>query len=217
MVRFTLAVILCATVSSIARAEIVVDPAGDLLPTYSSGPANGDLDVLSSEVVFDRQANTLAFTATHADDIGLTDGALYVWGLDRGQGTERFLTGDPAIGAGVFFDSVLILRPDGTGSYVDLFNGGSVDLAPGSVSIDGGTIASTELPLSLFPSTGFAPEDYTWNLWPRVGLGANNQITDFAPDASNAGLTTVPEPASVVLVMFGAAAAAVGLVRRRLG
>lgn len=51
---------------------------------------------------------------------------LYVWGIDRGQGAERFLAGSPSIGGGAF-DSVLILRSDGGGN-VNLFGLGALAL-----------------------------------------------------------------------------------------
>lgn len=212
MSKLTLTLSVLFVLPFVAAAGAITDPAGDFLPTYTAGPQGSDLDVISADVVYDEAAETLTFSGTHAGPIGQTDGALYVFGLDRGQGTERFQTGDPAIGPGVLFDSVVILRPDGTGAYVDFINGTNTEFATDSVWIVNGTIGSAALPLSLFPSTGFGPEDYTWNLWPRVGLGNNNQITDFAPDASNAGVSIVPEPAS--FAMIGTAALLV-LRRRR--
>jgi hypothetical protein len=78
------------------------------------------------------------------------------------------------------------------------------------VQISGDTISAAALPLSLFPSTGLQPGDYTWNLWPRVGLGNNKQITDFAPDASNARVD-VPAPTSSSLLCLAAL-----MMRRRV-
>lgn len=211
MRKFGFAVAACAACSVGATAEVVIDAVGDFLPTYTVADQNPDLDVVSSEVTLDVVAETVTFSGTHAGAIGQTPGALYVWGLDRGQGTERFQTSDPAIGEGVFFDSVLVLRPDGTGVFNDFINGIATPLDAGDVLIDGGTIASAALPLSLFPSTGLSPEHYTWNLWPRVGLGANNQISDFAPDARNASLTVVPEPGALGLLTV----AVIGALGRR--
>ncbi len=188
-----------------AQAGAVVDPFGDFLPTYSAGPKNGDLDVITAVAFYDGLHQKFTFTATMADEIGLTPGALYVWGLDRGQGTQRFLAGSPSIGAGVYFDSVLIVRPDGTGQFNDFINGTQTALAAGSVKVSSHTITAEDLPATLFPSTGFQVTDYTWNLWPRVGLGQNIQISDFAPDAANSGLqvTAVPEPETWGLLGVG--------------
>ncbi|HEY1017256.1 MAG TPA: PEPxxWA-CTERM sorting domain-containing protein, partial [Herpetosiphonaceae bacterium] len=53
-----------------------------------------------------------------------------------------------------------------------------------------------------------------FNLWPRNGVGNNNQISDFAPD--NANITGVPEPGAWALMILGFAAAGLGLRRRQL-
>ena len=63
-------------------------------------------------------------------------------------------------------------------------------LAAGAITISGPDLTAV-IPLSMLPSTGFAPADYHFNLWPRDGLGTNDQIADFAPDAST---FAVPEP-----------------------
>ncbi len=194
------AVILASVAASPALA--LTDPIGDFLPTYT-GVQAGDLDVVQALGLFDAARQTFTFEATLAAPIGTTPGALYVWGLDRGQGTERFVNGTPSIGQGVLFDSVLVVRPDGTGQFNDIVNNTQVALSAGSIVIVGNAIVAKDLPASLFPSTGRAFGDYTWNLWPRVGLGSNTQISDFAPDGHNASLyiTSVPEPGSLPLLM----------------
>lgn len=208
---------LLTCVAPVHAAGALVDPFGDFLPTYSAGPANGDLDVIAAAGFFDGAAGTLSFSAILADKVGTTPGALYVWGIDRGAGTERFVAGSPSIGAGVRFDSVLLVRPDGTGLFNDFVNGTSTALDPAHIKVSSLTVTLEDLPVALFaPATaGFeAPSQYTWNLWPRVGLGANSQITDFAPDAANLALqvTAVPEPASWALLVAG-----LGLLGLRLG
>ncbi|MBC7881387.1 MAG: PEP-CTERM sorting domain-containing protein [Anaerolineae bacterium] len=178
----------------VAQAASITDPAGDFLFTYT-GVQAGDLDVLSSEVTLN--GTQLFFSATLAAAVGTTPSAFYVFGLDRGQGTQRFVTGTPSVGAGVVFDSVVILRPDGTGNFNDLLNSAnSITLNPASISISGSQISAI-FDVSLFPSTGFAAVDYTWNLWPRLGsISGNAAISDFAPDASNASVA-VPEPSGI--------------------
>lgn len=197
--------ILAALGSSTLHAQAIVDPFDDFLPTYAAGPHNGDLDVITAVAFYDGLHQEFTFTATMAGQIGLTPGALYVWGLDRGQGTQRFLAGNPAIGAGVYFDSVLVLRPDGSGLFNDFINVKTTNLPAGSVKVSSHTITAEDLPAGLFPSTGYQTTHYTWNLWPRVGLGQNIQITDFAPDAANAGVlvTAVPEPQTWAMLGLG--------------
>ena len=209
-------------VSGIAAAIPITDPVGDFLPSYlaSGRPAGADLDVVAAEVIYHPGSHQFQFIGTIAGAIGTTPAAggespLYVWGVDRGQGTERFLAGAPSIGDGVAFDSVVILRPNGT-ITVNLFGlgGGTTNLTGAMISDN--TI-SASLNEALLPSTGNAFGDYTWNLWPRFGAGLNAQISDFGPneaagaiDAANAPVT-VPEPSTVALLGIGALA----VVRRR--
>lgn len=189
-----------------ARAAII-DPTGDFLPSYSF-TQGADLDVTAANVTFDGSRFTLS--ATLAGAVGTTAGAFYVWGLNRGAGTARF----GAIAPGVLFDAALALRPDGTGTFTDIAAGtAATTLATGSVQISGNTITGI-LPAALAPSRGFAVTDYAFNLWPRLGAGSNNQISDFAPDNSSFRATAVPEPASLSLLGLGVAGMA-ALRRRR--
>ena len=180
-------------------APIRLDPIGDFLSVYA-GPANGDLDVVAVGA-FLSEPDEVVLSGTHAGLVGTTPGAAYVWGIDRGAGTEPFPTLDPPTGEGVAFDAVVVLLPDGTGSFIDLAAGAPPQpLDPASISISGPTISVT-LPSSLLPSQGLDFADYGYNLWPRfapdgVDPGDNTQVSDFAPDASTfvARPNEPPEP-----------------------
>lgn len=196
-----------------ARATTIVDPAGDFLATYS-GPHNGDVDVLSAGAVQNGASVTL--TANLNGAIGTTPGSVYVWGVNRGAGAQLLTLGTPSVGAGVSFDAVALLFPDLTGAVVT-FSGGvasaPVPLAAGAVMGSGSTITGV-IPFSMLPSTGFVPANYLYNLWPRNGLGTNDQIADFAPDASSF-MASVPEPSAWALMILGFGITGAALRRRR--
>jgi hypothetical protein len=185
-----------------AGATAVSDPLGDILSTYA-GPSNPAVDTLAADVRYDPLAGTLTFFARVAGAIsGAPVGARYVWGVDRGQGTERFVAGTPSVGAGVVFDSVLLVDLAGAGT-INLFGlgGGATNFPAGTFTLVGNEILAT-VAASAFPGlSGRTTEQFTYNFWPRVGVGSNDQISDFAPDASNAPVSVVPEPASLALVL----------------
>ena len=182
------------------------DATGDFISTYT-GPQNPDVDVVSATVGSD--GTDYIFSTTMAGDIGATTGALYVWGFNRGQGTARFSPGIPGT-EDILFDSVVVMRPDTTLTVNRIFEGGSTNFGAGTVTISGATMTA-RVAKSELPNQGFAFDKYTWNLWPRVGSGNNNQISDFAPDHTNAPVEIVPEPFSMMALVGGLTA----LARRR--
>jgi len=202
--------------SGIAAATPIVDAVGDFLPSYiaSGRPTGADLDAVSADVIYHPGSHNFEFIGTMAGAIGTTlaiggESPQYVWGIDRGAGTERFLAGSPSIGDGVSFDAVFILRPNGTAT-INLFGlgGGATNLPAATALVSGNTI-SAFLDESYLPTQGKSLSAYTWNLWPRFGAGKNAQISDFAPneaggarDAANVAVT-VPEPATLGLIGLG--------------
>jgi hypothetical protein len=212
--RSTLSALACAVLAlACGAAQAVTDPAGDFLPSYT-GAQSGDLDVVSSTVTYDAATDMFDFTATLNAPVGTTSSAFYVWGLDRGQGTQVFNTGPDPIGAGVSFDSVVIFRLDHSATVVALTGAGGGAEA-GAVTWSGDTITG-EVSGAFLPSLGLDKSDYGWNLWPRDGsVTGNGSIADFAPDASDAAVTSVPEPANVVLLGAGFGFLALGARRRK--
>jgi hypothetical protein len=209
--RLAAALIAAATPMMAHALDGITDRPGDFLSTFAGSAASTDLDVIAATVLYDPGADLFKLTSTFSGDVGLTESALYVWGVNRGSGTAGFA----AQGIdGVRFDRVVLLRPDGTGSI-----GGGGPLAEGSVTVSGATITAV-VPGSFLESTGFAKTDYTWNLWPRdssfVGFAA---ISDFAPD--NANFTTtigvVPEPGSMAMMLAGLVLLGGGALRRGAG
>ena len=117
-----------------------------------------------------------------------------MWGVNRGAGLENFANiGLPNI----IFDAVVVFTAEGGGFVFTLNNNTQTPLDPADITINGPDISGT-VPLSLLPSLGFAPPAYTVNLWPRSQpiFDQVNVISDFAPDATNAAVTVVPEPAT---------------------
>lgn len=179
----------------------IVDPAGDFLGSYT-GPHNGDVDVLTADATFD--GSTFTFISTSNGAVGSTAGGIFVWGVDRGTNATPF----GAFRPGVMFDAVVIGNPNGN-STVNV-SGVSTVLPASAVTVSGNTF-TLNVPASLLPSAGFALRDYLVNLWPRVGLGNNAQIADFAPDNSDFQVRFLPEPSAALLLLGGLA----GVLGRR--
>ena len=189
-----------------ASATTLLDPEGDLLSTFT-GPANGDLDIRSVSATFNGSDFTLSSTLDSA--VGTTVGSLFVWGVDRGTGTARLTFGNPSLGSGILFDSVVVMFPDWTLRVVTFPAAGppTITVIPSGVTVAGNALSAT-VPLSLLFSTGFDPADYTFNLWSRARAnpaqdGTNVEIADFAPDSSSFKANVVPEPATWLSMLLG--------------
>ena len=207
------ALLLSASLSHAALG--VVDPIGDFLPTFT-GQHGADLDVVSTFATYNASTNIFHISGTFAGAVGTTTGALYVFGFDRGAGTERFAAaGYP----GVVFDSVVSLNPFNlAASSITLMApaGNTTSLLSASAITISGNSISADFSASLLPTTGMAAAKYTYNLWPRdttaIGGGVT-PISDFAPDGSNITIAAVPEPETYAL--FGAGLGVIALLRRR--
>jgi hypothetical protein len=205
---------LCALLLA-SPALAVFDPAGDFLPTHTGTPA-ADIDIRIADVVnFDI---ALAFTADMADLVGTTPGTSYVWGIDRGAGTDGLFTGVPPVGPGVTFDAVVVLGGDGSGSVIAFNDGAPPTITELGFGFLAGTTISTLVDTALLPSRGFALEDYRFNLWTRSG-GGNPGIADLAQESGTFGYTdisgAVPEPATWGMLVLGFGFIGAALRRRR--
>ena len=190
-----------ALAASPAAAVAVTDPTGDFLASFV-GPHNADLDVTNFSVVFD--GTNFLLGGTLAGDILAADTPLYVIGVNTGTGAIAPFggIGEPNV---VFNQVVLIMGATGTGA---------VGATPVTTSITGNAF-SVIVPASLLPSTGFLPQQYGFNLWPRLGLGNNNQISDFAPQNALLSITPVPEPSTWAMMLLGFAGIGAAMRRRR--
>lgn len=126
------------TAATGALAQGITDPIGNLLPTYI-GPQNGDVDVASAFAGYDPASDTFSFSGTFADALGTTEGAFYLRGLDRGVGTEGFVSGSPSVGQRMKFDAAVFLRPDGMARVITFVGsvGTGVELGAGTGTIAG--------------------------------------------------------------------------------
>lgn len=196
-----------ALAAATSASATVVDPADDLLATYT-GPVSGDVDILSGDVAFD--GTSFLLTATLAGDVDPTPGQLYAWGIDRGAGTPRIdLLRDPDIAPDVAFDAVIVMLPNGMLTVVLIAVAGAPTFTNivGGTLVDGDTLSAT-IPLALLPSTGFAPEDYTFGFWSRIRVdptvdGTNNEIADFLLGSGSINARVVPEPATWLTMLLG--------------
>ncbi len=177
-----------------AEASVVNDAAGDYLATYTGSKA-GDLDVTDALLTYNPASDIFHFESTFAANLGASPSGFYILGINRGSGTAAFAAnGLP----NVLFDSVVRINLDGSGAVVRLGpNGGSSPFGAGTALIQASRLIA-DIAGSLLPANGFAKTDYTWNLWPRDGAASAGfaQISDFAPDTTNAGVQVVPLPAA---------------------
>jgi hypothetical protein len=135
-------------------------------------------------------------------------GGLYLIGMDRGQGTARFLGGTPLIGPNVKWDLVVRINPNGTGLVNNQIAGVITPLDTADIRIDGDEFRAN-VPLNmLLPAATKPPEEWTYNLWPRNGvvIGQNQHVSDLAPDDGNALVRAVaPAQVESVVVNDGSA------------
>jgi hypothetical protein len=236
--RLGLPALIAACLSGTAvRADLVVDPAGDLRtfnpgdPNSYAGPPNPALDVLSADVILNVSTGTLTFTSTMAGPIsGLIDPTTganlgsFSWGINHGYSNNSFAE----LGlSGIRFDAVLAVNPNGTASYR------GAQAPAGSVTVSGATL-TVVLPVSFLAPPPQPPNaqgpllpvtEWGYNLWPRSSIRTDGtplgfgdaQIADFAPDATIFRATIVPEPSALSLLGLGVVGLITSYRRNRAG
>lgn len=188
--------------ASMAQATTVTDPTNDFIASYT-GPHEADLDVVSFSVTYDAAAQAFHVSSTMAGAIDPSLPGFYAIGVNTGTGAGPFASiGQP----NVLFNKVVSVQKAGTAAISGV-------AVPGGATISGDTL-SLIVPLSMLPTTGFTPDHYGWNIWPRSGtVGGNAVISDFAPE--NSTIASVPEPASWAMMLGGFGLAGTVLRRRR--
>jgi hypothetical protein len=195
---FVAAGFLVGGLSDFTQAAEISDDVGDILPAYD-GAALPGMDVVAHQVTL--VGDRVVFYGRMAGPIAPTQaiGGLYLFGLDRGQGTPRFLgpAAPPVIGPNVLWDSIVRINPNGTGLFNNSITGVVTPLDPADIVIDGDELTAS-VPVSLLSTSATrAPCEWTYNLWPRNGIGRNVQVSDLAPDDGNSPMQTIPEVSSV--------------------
>jgi hypothetical protein len=110
------------------------------------------------------------------------------------------------IGPNVVWDSIVRVNPNGTGLFNNVVGGVITPLGPDNIRIDGDEF-TVSVPLSvMLPAATRPPGEWTYNLWPRNGIGNNAQVSDLAPDDGNSPVQTVaPARVAGVAVNDGSA------------
>jgi hypothetical protein len=169
------------------------EAAGTFYKDYT-GPQRPALSAIGADGLFSTATATITVTARMAGPVFTGGPNLYVWGWDRGGASTSPapFPDEP----NVKFNAVLVVTADpANGSTLT----GIINLLDGSTPqpvtpvLTAADTIRVSFPASMLPSTGFTPANYTWNLWPRIGLGGTPaaQIASFIPDNQMATLLTI--------------------------
>jgi hypothetical protein len=164
------------TVTQTASQSAYVDYTGPVRPALTALRAGARYVAASQTWILDAQMAGPVFTGGPN---------FYVWGINRGGAAPPAPFPDEP---NVLFDSVATVTADPangtalTASVTILKPAGGPALPASAVLLAPDTIELT-IPLASLPADGFAITAYTWNLWPRSGLGGTPaaQIASFIP------------------------------------
>jgi hypothetical protein len=163
------------TITQTASQSAYVDYTGPVRPALTALRAGARYVAASQMWILDAQMAGPVFTGGPN---------FYVWGINRGGAGPAPFPDEP----NVVFDSVATVTADPangtalTASVTLLKPAGGPALPASAVLLAPDTIELT-IPLSSLPSDGFPITAYTWNLWPRNGVGGVPavQIASFIP------------------------------------
>jgi hypothetical protein len=163
------------TITQTASQSAYVDYTGPVRPAITALRAGGRYVAASQTWILDAQMAGPVFTGGPN---------FYVWGINRGGAAPAPFPDEP----NVVFDSVVSVTGDPangtalTASVTILKPAGGPAMPASAVLLAPDTIELT-IPLASLPPDGFAITAYTWNLWPRSGLGGTPaaQIASFIP------------------------------------
>jgi hypothetical protein len=170
------------------------ESAGTFYKDYA-GPQRPGISAIGADGSFSTSAQTITVVAKMAGPVFAGGPNYYVWGFDRGaaSNTTAPFPDEPA----VKFDAVLVVTADPANGttltgVINLLNGATPQ--PVSPVLAAADTIQVTFPAAMLPTTGAAPAQYTWNLWPRSGLGGTPaaQIASFIPDNRMASLLGAP-------------------------
>ncbi len=158
----------------------------------ATGPTRSALDPLQAGGRYFSGSQQIVFDARMAGPILSGDNNYYVWGIQRGSATTAPFPDEP----NVKFDAVVVATVASTGATSAIVN--RLDKSPPTPVAANLTAPDTieiTIPISAVPPTtaGITAANYTWNLWPRSGVGGTPaaQIAAFIPNNALAPLLSV--------------------------
>jgi hypothetical protein len=148
---------------------------GAKLPQFNVIAASGVL-------VGSKPGGTFKFTGAVEGQLSKSTPTVFVFGINRGSGSEP---GPFQNRAGVVFDSVVVVSigPNGVSGSVHA-SGVNTTLDPKDVQVVGNQVR-VDVPSKLLPSTGSPLGQYRFNLWVNNPNAMGEQIASFAPENSD--------------------------------
>lgn len=145
MLRSAAAAAVLALAAFPAHAAPITDPVGDFIPSFA-GAQTPDRDVVSASA--DLVNGNFIFQGTFNGAVGSTAGTVYVFGVNRGQGTARF----GAIASNVLFDSVVIVTPNVSTVVRGLLTGEGTTTLAATRPACRATACASPLPIACYPA-----------------------------------------------------------------